>query len=89
LISFYCTSFICDYFSGNKEDRIWIGANDLIKEGKWTWISDHSTINYTNWGKGEPNNYNGNEDCGVIHTRPVFTWNDVPCSHAYGYICEK
>ena len=75
--------------TGIKEDRLWIGANDIIREGKLTWIYDHSTINYTNWAGGEPNDHMGIEDCGMMFTRPSFTWNDVPCSLAYGYICEK
>ena len=56
-------------------------------EGKWTWVSDHSTIHYTNWGKGEPNSLNGQEHCVMMYKR--MAWNDDTCSNAYGYICEK
>jgi hypothetical protein len=86
----YCTCFICCYLLGIN-DTLWIGANDLRKEGKWTWISDHSTLAYSYWRKGEPNNYSGVEDCGFIYTHNsrTGTWNDAPCSRRHGYICEK
>ena len=85
----YCTFFICSYYEGNNFDALWIGANDLIKEGKWAWISDHSTIGYSNWKTGQPNNFGGKEDCGEIYKQHSFTWNDAPCSEKHGYICEK
>jgi hypothetical protein len=56
----YCTCFICCYFRGINDYALWIGANDLIQEGKWTWISDHSTLAYSYWHSGQPSNTWGN-----------------------------
>ena len=83
----YCTCFICCYFLGINDYALWIGVNDLIKEGKWTWISDHSTLGYSNWKRGEPNS--GNEHCGEIYKGHSFTWNNAECYQLHGYICEK
>jgi hypothetical protein len=83
----YCTCFICCYFLGINDYALWVGVNDLIKEGKWTWISDHSTIGYSNWKRGEPNS--GDEHCGEIYKKNSFTWNNAECSQLHGYICEK
>jgi hypothetical protein len=83
----YCTCFICCYFLGINDYALWIGVNDLIKEGKWTWISDHSTIGYSNWKRGEPNS--GDEHCGEIYKKNSFTWNNAECYQLHGYICEK
>jgi hypothetical protein len=85
----YCTCFICCYFLGINDYALWIGANDLKKEGKWAWVSDRSTIGYSHWTTGEPNDHGGNEDCGHFIRGSSFHWNDTPCSESFGYICEK
>ena len=52
---------------------IWIGYNDIDREGKWTLINgevhdtgnrNQKSINY--WKRGQPDNANGIEDCGHI-----------------------
>ena len=76
--------------TGITDYTLWIGANDLIKEGKWTWVSDRSTISYSNWAKGEPNNDRGVEHCGQLYyNQHSFPWNDAACSDRHEYICEK
>jgi hypothetical protein len=85
----YCTCFICCSFLGINDYALWIGANDLRKEGKWTWISDHSTLAYSYWRTGEPSNSRGVEDCGQLYKQESGTWNDAECSQRHGYICEK
>ena len=60
----------------------------------WT---DRSLLltNYNNWGKKNPNNYGGYQDCGKIikgyksYGYNDGEWNDNKCSNSYGYICEK
>ncbi|CAG2220195.1 unnamed protein product [Mytilus edulis] len=69
--------------------QIWIGLNDLVREGHFTWVGDNSSVGFSNWLSGEPNNHNGGEDCGAIQTNGRSTWNDNSCSHKTGYICEK
>ena len=85
----YCTCFICCIFLGNNVNALWIGANDLITDGNWTWISDHSTLAYSNWRTGEPSNNRGVEDCGQLYKQYSLTWNGAPCSERHGYICEN
>ena len=41
---------------------------------------------YSNWHSGEPNNHNGNEDCGMFWSDG--TWNDNGCGHEEKAICE-
>jgi hypothetical protein len=65
---------------------VWIGANDLLQEGKWMW-TDGTLLSYKNWHKNEPNNYGGREDCGALWNG--MKWNDWFCSSKAYYICEK
>ena len=58
----------------------WIGFTDKDQEGNWVW-TDGSTITYTNWNIGEPNNSRGYEDYGIIYgnddPRVAGLWNDT------------
>ena len=47
---------------GQFEDKLfaggnwfWIGASDILLEGRFVW-EDRTPLNYTNWGKGQPDN---------------------------------
>lgn len=68
--------------------ELWMGYNDLNREGRWTW-SDRSKVSFKNWAGGDPNNggYSKNEDCGIL--KPDGKWNDFPCNHRFMYICKK
>ena len=46
-----------------KGARIWIGGTDRVEEGKWVW-TDCTAWDYNQgWKSGEPNSYDGDEDC--------------------------
>uniref|UniRef100_A0A3Q1IGX4 C-type lectin domain-containing protein n=1 Tax=Anabas testudineus TaxID=64144 RepID=A0A3Q1IGX4_ANATE len=44
----------------------WIGGSDAQEESFWFWI-DGSPLKFLYWCKGEPNNYNGKQDCMAIN----------------------
>ena len=45
------------------KDQFWIGLTDVEFQMRFRWI-DNSTVTYTNWASGEPNNWsNREEDC--------------------------
>ena len=66
----------------------WIGVNDIATEGTYVW-SDGSTYgDYTTWASGEPNNHDGDEDCGQLYNTRL--WNDLPCSVTIsGAVCKR
>lgn len=68
----------------------WFGLNDLTIEGIFEWSSGN-TAGYRNWAPGEPNDFNGIEDCGAIQSNLSYQWNDDDCSRTDfdGFLCEK
>ncbi|XP_068754317.1 ZP domain-containing protein-like [Montipora capricornis] len=71
--------------------HVWIGLHRNPKNSpQWLWV-DGSQVTDTNWHSGEPNNYGGNEGCGVMHSSSYpapGTWYDAPCSSTLPYFCE-
>jgi Ca2+-binding RTX toxin-like protein len=79
-------SFIERNFLGGTKIIYWIGLNDAAKEGTYVWSSGEP-VTYTNYGPGEPNNYN-NEDYFVINWGDTVygKWNDLFIwQDKYGY----
>jgi len=80
----------------------WIGANDIASEGEWYWQTGPEAGTqfwsgnfagspvggqYNNWQSGtEPNNSDGDEDCGQFWTGG--TWNDIPCHTPRPFVVE-
>ncbi|XP_076135737.1 mannose-binding protein C-like [Alosa pseudoharengus] len=62
-----------------------IGATDRNHEGQFSDLND-KPLTFTKWHSGEPNNFNGNEDC--VFTSASGTWLDVNCDTDHLIICE-
>ena len=69
-----------------------MGIIDKTNEGHFTYDSDGGALCWTNWHKGEPNDWGKGEDCtrsGHGHN-DVNKWNDSPCEREkYSVVCEK
>ena len=63
----------------------WFGLNDLAVEGTFRTVAG-ALPPYSAWARGEPNNYNGNEDCAQMTTGG---WNDLTCSDLLSAVCEQ
>ena len=70
------------------DGHVWIGATDASCPGTvnecWSW-SDHSSLGYTNWNRGEPNG--PSEDCGMLYTTAGNPWNDASCGSSFAFVC--
>ncbi|XP_042349929.1 C-type lectin domain family 4 member M-like isoform X2 [Plectropomus leopardus] len=72
------------------DENAWIGLTDSLEEGTWTWV-DGTPVTTTYWQPGQPNSFNGNQDCGEIVQKSagVGQWNDDGCFSNQKWICEK
>ena len=64
----------------------WIGLTDFLDEGNFSWV-DGSSVSFTNFRAGQPNNNNNNQHCTWI--RPDGSWDDVTCKREEQYVCQK
>ncbi|XP_076076685.1 hepatic lectin-like [Mytilus galloprovincialis] len=69
-----------------ENDGVWIDAIDKWHEGHWISYSDGTSLPYTAWKKGEPNDENYSENCAYMR---IDGWNDCPCNERALYVCEK
>lgn len=69
----------------------WIGANKVGTNGVWVWYTSESVVpvHETIWGAGQPDNYQGPEECMNIKPEMGYRWNDDKCHFLKGYICES
>jgi hypothetical protein len=65
----------------------WLGHNDTVTEGAWTWVNGASS--FKNWAAGEPSNSKANEDCAMDNWLEEGTWNDATCTDLKRFICER
>ncbi|RMC04930.1 hypothetical protein DUI87_18106 [Hirundo rustica rustica] len=65
----------------------WMGLSALDSDAGFTW-SDGSPVNFEKWSHGEPNNYDGNEKCGVFTGYLNMNWNDLFCDHMLDFVCQ-
>lgn len=66
---------------------IWLGGNDLAKEGTWVW-SDGTPWDYFNWKSGEPNG-DLKQNC-VKGNWINLQWDDGTCTNQeILFLCKK
>ncbi|EFK95254.1 protein containing Serine/threonine protein kinase // C-type lectin // C-type lectin, partial [sediment metagenome] len=81
-----------EFLASISRSHVWLGATDEGQEGKWVW-ADGSSITYTNWDKGEPNNARdlSTGECeNYLMLSKYGKWNDFSerCRIIDGFICE-
>ncbi len=57
------------------DQRVWIGLNDVEREGDWRWVSGEP-VTYTNFQHGQPDNAKGREDFVELRGNVSGKWND-------------
>lgn len=66
--------------------RVFIGINDLEKEGAFVYSDRSPMQTFNKWRSGEPNNAYDEEDC--VEMVASGGWNDVACHITMYFMCE-
>ncbi|XP_074034332.1 CUB and Sushi multiple domains furrowed [Leptinotarsa decemlineata] len=69
---------------------VWIGAQKEpgVISRTWKWVNG-AVVQRPAWGKEQPNNYNGEQNCVVLDGGQHWLWNDVGCNLDYlHWICQ-
>eukprot|EP00058_Branchiostoma_floridae_P015261 XP_002600749.1 hypothetical protein BRAFLDRAFT_83492 [Branchiostoma floridae] len=69
----------------------WFGLHDRREEGSFEWVDGSALGAYNNWGRGQPDNRGGKEDCVFYETIENITgtdWTDYRCSAQLRFICQ-
>ena len=51
----------------------------ILLQGTFLWDHSLTQVYYSNWANGEPNDYEGDEDCATKDGYYMYQWNDRPC----------
>uniref|UniRef100_A0A8B9NY81 MRC1 protein n=1 Tax=Apteryx owenii TaxID=8824 RepID=A0A8B9NY81_APTOW len=73
---------------GREKMQTWFGARDFCRAIGGDLASIHSEDEQSLISGGEPNNYDGNEKCGVFNSYNNMKWNDLFCEHMNDYVCH-
>ncbi|KAJ8358030.1 hypothetical protein AAFF_G00042690 [Aldrovandia affinis] len=75
-------------FKHTREGVYWIGLSDSETEGTWLWV-DGTPLQKDKafWKRGEPNDYNGSEDC-AFTVPGQNKWNDGHCNVHVKSVCK-
>ncbi|GFR79877.1 aggrecan core protein [Elysia marginata] len=85
--------FIYNKFTLHPNKHYWIGLHDISTEGKFKWLDEKEQAQFTDWGPGQPDDYQVGEDCAAVvykeHKYNRRWWNDASCRQQNNFICEK
>nr|AAF63468.1 mannose binding-like lectin precursor [Cyprinus carpio] len=71
--------------SGLSSKKPYIGVTDRETEGRFV-NTEGKQLTFTNWGPGQPDDYKGLQDCGVIEDSGL--WDDGSCGDIRPIMCE-
>uniref|UniRef100_A0A3B3YF99 C-type lectin domain-containing protein n=2 Tax=Poecilia mexicana TaxID=48701 RepID=A0A3B3YF99_9TELE len=74
--------------AGHGPKKAWIGGSDAEQEKTWLW-SDGSPMIYTNWCRGQPDNWKDNQHCLQMNYSDAKCWDDMWCTHWNPSVCAK
>lgn len=77
---------IAGYITEAGLSRVYIGINDLEREGHFIYVERSPMSTFSKWREGEPNNAFDDEDC--VELVSSGEWVDVACSLTMYFVCE-
>ena len=84
--SYVIRRVIFHYRAQKIDSFLWIGLNDIRKEGEYVW-TDGTVSSFRNWQPNQPDNFT-NEDCVHIRRDYDWKWNDLKCGEKIMLMCK-
>lgn len=87
----FVTSKVAQERDESKGVMIWIGAQrhrTNFKGEEWQWSASGQKVEAITWGKGQPNNYNQEQNCAVLDSDLDWGWNDLSCKISALAVCR-
>ena len=92
LSSKYVTSRLARDHKSKDQIMAWIGAkrspDSSFGREIWNWASDGAQVDEIEWGRGQPNNYNQEQNCAVLDSELAWGWNDISCRISGVAVCK-
>lgn len=79
-------SLLAAYIAQAGLARVFVGINDLEREGAFVYADRSPMQTFHKWRSGEPNNAYEEEDC--VEMVASGGWNDVACGLTMHFLCE-
>ncbi len=78
---------------GSKAVMLWLGAKrdpaSTYNRELWNWVTGGRVAEGAiDWGRGQPNNYNQEQDCAVLDSDLDWGWNDISCRISGELACQ-
>ena len=83
--------WVYEYFrtEGKTSNSIWIGLNDISKEGNYQWIDGSGNASsFSYWQSGQPDNYGGGQNCIILWAGYLGKWGDIECASLFQGLCK-
>jgi WD40 repeat protein/tRNA A-37 threonylcarbamoyl transferase component Bud32 len=69
------------------DSNFWLGGTKRQYDGNWEWVTGEEW-QFTMWKKGEPNNYEGRENCIEMGINCEYCWNDLCRDNVIPFLIE-
>ena len=72
---------------------LWLGAKrdpaSTYNRELWNWVTGVAVPEGSiEWGRGQPNNYNQEQNCAVLDSDLDWGWNDISCRVSGELVCQ-
>ncbi len=90
------TKFVTNTLEQSQADdsaniMVWVGAKrkrtSNFRGEEWRWTTGEKVAKI-DWGRGQPNNYNQEQNCAVLDSELDWGWNDLSCRISAKTVCR-
>ena len=81
------TDFNVNISAHEGEYTYWLGAQDIVEEGRWMWYNSFRPVEQFMWSIGYPNSWSSKDDCMWWDTS-IHGAKDNSCTRTHYPLCQ-